>query len=553
MPDLQHSLRDFDYRHLQIVADLWGIDLTAPDTRNALPLLELEIKKTALVGEMVEALPARAAEALSWLAREGGRVTWALFKRRYGKVREMGPGRRDRERPDQNPASPAEALWYRAFLARGFFEVETGPQEFAYIPNDLLEIVSQFIPNPRSEEKEALPSSFPLGRQATPEERRHITLATDQIIDHTCTHLAGLRMGINPSLHIPQIKEEALRFFGAILSTMGIIDPAGKPDPEQTRAFLSPSRGETLLRLWLAWRSSSTHNDLRLIPGVQAEGAWENDPLLVRKKVLDLLTHIPRETWWSISSLIANIKDKHPDLQRPSGDYDSWFLKDQDTGEYLRGFEHWDQVEGVLLRYLITGPLHWLGILDLAAPDDSPQSPATAFRFSVLSTSLLTEEPPSTLKLETDSIHVRAKGEIDIAVFVPRTARYQIARFCAWKPLKQNRYYYSLTPASLEEAEKHDLQITHLLTLLQSHAEVIPPNVRKALQRWRQQGVEASMEKETVLRTRSPEMLEALQKSRAARFLREQLGPTAVIIEEGTEAKIVDVLMEMGFLVGDDD
>ena len=48
------------------------------------------------------------------------------------------------------------------------------------------------------------------------------------------------------------------------------------------------------------------------------------------------------------------------------------------SGEYLRGFEHWDEVDGRLIRYIITGPLHWLGVLDLARPEAEQE--VTAFR-----------------------------------------------------------------------------------------------------------------------------------------------------------------------------
>lgn len=554
MPNLQHSLRDFDYRHLQLVGDLWGIPVDAPDARRALPLLAREIKDPALVREVVEALPAPAAESLAWLVREGGRVSWAMFTRRCGEVREMGPGRRDRERPDLNPVSPAEVLWYRAFLARGFFDTETGPQEFAYIPDDLLEILADLFPtsgigNGPEGKDGHLPDGTVPGRPATPDEREYVIPTSDRIIDHTCTLLAGLRMGIDPRPHLPQVTEAAITFFETLLSTMEVLDPQGEPKPEAARDFLSLSRPEALLKLWQTWLTSSAHNDLRLVPGLQAEGAWENDPLRVRKEILGFLSRVPRHTWWSISGTVAHIKKTHPDFQRPSGDYDSWFLKDSNTGEYLRGFKHWDEVEGALLRYTITGPLHWLGLLDLAAPEDAPQSQPSAFRFSFLSHSLLDEELPKTLEPENASIHIRSKGEIDISALVPRTVRYQVARFCAWETLKQERYSYWLTSASLEEAEEHGLRTAHLLALLQSHAEVIPPNVLTALEGWEQRGVEASLGKETILRVTSPAMLEALQKSRGARFLREQLGPTAVVIKEGSEEKVAEILIELGFLV----
>lgn len=554
MPDLQHSLRNSDYRHLQIVGDLWGIPVDAPDARHARPLLVGEMKTPTLVGEVVETLPPPATEALAWLVREDGRVTWAMFTRRWGEVREMGPGRRDRERPDRHPTSPAEMLWYRAFLARGFFEAETGPQELAYIPDDLLEILVKISPtpgpnaNPPGEGDHSPPPA--MGRPAMPEERENPIPASDRIIDHTCTLLAGLRMGLDPRPHLPRVTEAAVIFFETLLTILGVLDRDGTPNPDRARDFLNLSRGETLLRLWQTWRDSPDHNDLRLVPGLQAEGAWENDSLRVRGKILEILSRVPRHTWWSLTGTIAHVKEKHPDFQRPSGDYDSWFLKDASTGKYLRGFKHWNQVEGALLRYTITGPLHWLGILDLAVSGDSSRGQATAFRFSALSKLLLAGKLPEALESETDPIYIRSKGEIAVSPFVPRAVRYQVARFCVWEKPKQSRYIYFLTPTSLEKAEEHGLRIAHLLTLLQSHAEAIPPNMLKALEGWEERGVEASLEKETVLRVASPAMLETIQKSRGARFLREQLGPTAVVIKEGSEEKVSEILIELGFLVG---
>ena len=66
------------------------------------------------------------------------------------------------------------------------------------------------------------------------------------------------------------------------------------------------------------------------------------------------------------------VHQQQPDFQRPAGDYDSWFLRDQQSGEFLRGFEHWDEVDGALLRYLICGPLHWLGGVDRPARQRRP-------------------------------------------------------------------------------------------------------------------------------------------------------------------------------------
>ncbi len=34
-------------------------------------------------------------------------------------------------------------LFYRGFLAKAFFDTDKGAQEFAYIPDDLLELISK--------------------------------------------------------------------------------------------------------------------------------------------------------------------------------------------------------------------------------------------------------------------------------------------------------------------------------------------------------------------------------------------------------------------------
>jgi hypothetical protein len=82
-----------------------------------------------------------------------------------------------------------------------------------------------------------------------------------------------------------------------------------------------------------------------------------------------MLSQLPQDIWWNLPSFVNAIHDIQPDFQRPAGDYDSWFIRKDNSDDFLRGFSSWDEVDGALLRFLITGPLHWLGFYDLAAPD----------------------------------------------------------------------------------------------------------------------------------------------------------------------------------------
>ncbi len=536
MPDLEHSLHGHDLGHLRIIAESWGVELDAPDVKTALPELTAQLLDTSVVTEIFAALPEEAAAALTTLKNNAGRLPWGQFTRRFGEVREIGPGRRDRQRPDQNPISAAEVLWYRALVARAFFDTPNGAEEFAYIPSDLLPLIPAGTAPQRAD---------PLGRAATAAERAHPLLAGEQIIQHTCTLLAAIRVQ-RESVPLPDHIEPFLR---SLLHAAGILTAKGNLNLEATRAHLESSPGEALHHLAHTWLTSADHNDLHLVPHLQAEGEWENDPLAARQFIIELLNDLPAETWWSTSAFIADIHQAHPDFQRPASDYDSWYLRDIRTDEFLRGFEHWYDVEGALIRYWITGPLHWLGLIDVAVPDeDTDPEEATAFRPSRWAPALLQGTAPEGIPAESASLHIRSNGKISAPVSTPRSARYQIARFCQWDDATPHEYRYHLSPDSLERARRQGLKIGHLLKLCQEHADPVPPNIIKALQRWGDHKTEIRIRDMVVLQVDSPSILKALQNSGAARFLGIPLGPTAITVKRGAEENVLAALLELGYL-----
>jgi hypothetical protein len=586
MPDLFQSLHGKDLGHLRIVAELWGMSLEQTEPRLAARELAAALLDRRLVEEIVADLPDPARAALDDLLQNGGALPWALFTRRYGMVREMGPGRRDRERPYANPASAAETLWYRAFIGRVFQDTPQGPEEFAFIPKDLLAL----LPAPRE------PKASLLGRPASQAERKHPLPAGDRVLDHACTLLAELRLGqpaqgnyplihadhppmnaevsgaeirFDPRRSAESIPGSALR---GLLEAAGLLDEAGLPLPEPTRAFLEAPRGEALAQLARAWLHSDQFNELRLLPGLRAEGEWQNDPLRARQAVLDFISSVTapgaaqgsaaesrqanaqeddrpgleNRPYWSLTAFVDAVRQQHPDFQRPGGDYDSWHLRDEAGGGFLRGFEHWDQVEGALLRFLICGPLHWLGALDLAAPE--PGAPPAAFRSSAWAPSLLSGSAPPGLESEIGQIVTRSDARLSLPRRLPRAVRYQVARFCQAEGEKDGSYRYRLTPASLERARQQGLRAAHLIALLRKHSASVPPSLTRALERWEEHGVEARIEQVLVLRLRSPELLQALRGSRAARFLGEPLSSTAVIVKPGAWEKVIAALAELGYL-----
>jgi TPP-dependent indolepyruvate ferredoxin oxidoreductase alpha subunit len=101
----------------------------------------------------------------------------------------------------------------------------------------------------------------------------------------------------------------------------------------------------------------------------------------------------------------------------------------------------------------------------------------------------------------------------------------------------------------LKKARTQGLKVGQLLSLLAKNAlSEIPPAFVRALKRWELNGTEARMEVQTILRVSQPEVLEELRKSKAGRFLGETLGPVAVIIRPGAQAKVLAALAELGLL-----
>ncbi|HNO31792.1 MAG TPA: helicase-associated domain-containing protein, partial [Anaerolineales bacterium] len=253
--------------------------------------------------------------------------------------------------------------------------------------------------------------------------------------------------------------------------------------------------------------------------------------------LVNLVNDVPTGKWWSIPAFVKAIKDKYPDYQRPAGDYDSWFIKRESDGQFLRGFAYWDLIDGALIRYVIQ-MLHRLGRVSLAVPEDGKEP--TAFL-------LLSCFPEK--KEEKGKIVISSNGKVTVSRYFSRAVRYQIARFCEWSGEKNDEFNYSVSARSLKRASEQGLKAEQLLAMLVKYTNgTVPPALVKALKRWDLHGSEARVESLLVLRVSSPEVMEEMRKSKAGKFFGEMLSPTTVIVKSGAIEKALAALAELGLL-----
>lgn len=534
MPGLSRLLNDREADLLKDLAQSWGVDI--PNDQAELKfLLRNTMSDPNSIEEMLETLPAPVKHAMDRLAATAGKMPWTSFTREFGDIRPMGAGRREREQPSHHPQSIAEILWYRGLIDRAFFDEKPEAREYAWIPDEILMQMTIIRQN----------AALPPGRLCSQKEHAQLHPASQAILDQSCTLLAALRM----SKPLEAIATSIIpnQFLINLLTEAGLLDTQKNPIVEPVRKFLEDPPGEALLHLVESWLNSSRLNDFLDTPGLMVEGSPDNHPIETRKTILDHLKRVPVGKWWNLPSFIQYFHDHLPDFQRPAGDFDSWFIRSKQTGEYLRGYEKWESMEGAFLRYMITGPLHWLGFVDLATCSSS--RPPNAFRLSAWSNNLFDSTAPQ-LPAEEGKITVRSTGRIVVPEDAPHAARYIIARFCEWEPSKQKEHIYQITARSLKAAYEQGLRVSHFFHILETNcAAPLPPAMIKAMERWEKAGTQAALQNTVILKVTQPEILDALKQSKAVRFFRAELNSTTIEVKKGFEKQVEQALFESGYLV----
>ena len=234
-----------------------------------------------------------------------------------------------------------------------------------------------------------------------------------------------------------------------------------------------------------------------------------------------------------------------PDFQRPAADYDSWYIRDAGSNDYLKGFENWDRVDGATLQTALVGPMHWLGLLDLGENEAGAMVQLTAYGRAHAEIADFPERPDA-----EEHITIDAEGLIHAPRSLSRYDRFQLARFTNWGPAS-DPFEYLLTTESLTRASGQGIQAEHIKTFLKRTAENIPDSVARMLDQWgKTGGAEALISRKTILETDTPEALDGiLNTPELRRFLRTRLGPRAVVVDEDQWGTLITELQSRGLLV----
>ncbi len=536
MPSLKKMLQAYDLDMLERISSFWGVDVSNLDQAASAEALFKAMLDQTLTAEVLASLPEAAKTSWDDVLRNPQKITWAHFIRKYGEVREFGPARREREEPELHPISIAETLWYRGLIGRAFLNLPPEPREFVFIPDELMPEIG---PN------EKLLSVLAI-QKVEAKSLKVFAPADGRMIDHLTDWLAARRMGRSLPSDVSKAWVEPESFITSMATASGLINTSGELEPDALPRFFQQERAAILAEWAASWLNSTEINDLRNMPGLIFEGNWFNDPLKPRQFIIETLRSLTPGDWYSLTALIEAVKALQPDFQRSSGEYDLWFIRKAENSQYLRGFDHWDEVDGALIRYLINGPLHWLGMTDLGRGKEKSD---TAFKLTPAFFSLLKKEKPAETARES-TIKISSDLTFTIPVGASRPLRYQIARFCDIRSLTSQETCYEITPASLKLAQKNGLKPGQLLQYLEKNLKSpLPKNLALLAEQWEKNGKVEEVTTGTLLRTHSAEVLQQLVNTpQTAKFILEQLSPTAALINPAGIKVIKGALLELGLL-----
>lgn len=565
MRKLITTLSDYDPDLLAIIANRWDVDIDDHDKRAAAETLaEHMLDPAAAAAEWARLTDEERGALQTLLGSPDHKMAEGHFSRIFGEIRQMGPGRREREKPHLNPISAAEALYFRGLIAVGFDQGKAGGQRSVYVPGDLAAVLpiheTGLALNLEDRPREVFQGEQPV----TPEA---VLPATTALVDDMTTLLALLQIKDVPADRDTLLEqvEDALQPYwlgevypartALLLSLAGSLGLAAtengvfKPIPSSVRAWLDDTRPRQVRTLAEAWRTTTAYNDLWHTPGLIPEDTgWNNDPLLARQTVLTSLETVPGEEWWPVNSLIQMVKDEDPDFQRPGADYESWYIRDADSGDYLSGFESWDRVDGGVLWFILTGPMHWLGLLDLG--DEGRYGRLTAYGRALIGQA----EWPDPAEDRTP-LAVEADGTVRVPRTLSRYERFQLARITEWRSAG-DPYIYAITAGGFHRAAQQDIPADAMIAFLRrSSGGELPASVLKLIHQWEQAGsAQARLTPTVVLQTDTPETLDTILKTpELRRYLGGTLGPRAVMVRAGQERALAQALQQHGIMAELDD
>ncbi len=296
-------------------------------------------------------------------------------------------------------------------------------------------------------------------------------------------------------------------------------------------------RTEACLQAWLSMRNWNELTSLKL-------SSFDLDLLRARSTLLEQLRLLPPHTWLSADHFLSRLNIVAPRLLFQASDTHS-------TTSHSAGWRYVNlqnsrlaKIEGAFVGGALSGPLHWLGIVDSSTDEDR----LLAFRINASGARALGMEPAS----EDESMgKARLIVQPNFRIFalgpVPEVTLARLEMFADRVKADRSAFEYALSRETVYRAQQDNLSVADILAFLEQNSSVpLPKNVLRTLQEWLAQHERIVFHRAVSLcQTAKPQLLERLWDDSTLRIhLERRLTPTVAVVRKRRLAALQEALLK---------
>ena len=555
---------------LRAIAACHGMEVEGATQEEMVQEVVLRLSTSEVIEALLEEMEPETRTGLEMLLAAGGQMPSHRFQRDPlgGELRVLGMGAMERVRPWEEPISSTERLYYLGLIYQDFGMIGQFRGQILFIPVELLALLPKVESSPVKFEVRPLEGIPPGVRKGTLSltddafailsdlQRRNVYPVKGRYLPPDALHRINERLVVREAAVALNRERDTQRLalLMHILRSLSLVKATHegllKPVTARTRKWLQVSKVRRLLALQRAWADDPTWNDLWRIPTLRPEPTgWRNDAKQARVVLLHWLGQLLPNEWYNIADFIKAIKRLDPDFQRPDGDYNSWYIRNTETGQLLRGWSQWDQVEGVLLRYFFAGPLFWLGVVDLGYLAPSDKQPF-AFRLTASGASWLGHEVELPPEPERMPLIIAANGVINVPAGADDWERLHLERLSVPIEESDEPGDYRLDKEKIIALLMEGSDIERVLRFLDRATNGDLPNqVRTMLRGWAGGYGRMVLQPWVVLEVDHPQLMRDLQRQpNLSHYFERPLGPRTVAIAPGQVQEVIAALRQAGYL-----
>lgn len=544
------------------LARIWA--LNDADTESDAETLARALLQPAVIERIVARLDSTTRRALERvLAEDDAQIAVAVLEREFGSVRshEQYPNPRAYLLALEQPPSATEKLFTLGLI----LPVQRRSGRFYRVPDELRPFMPEVAPRDRS---------MRLATAHAP--AQHVdadpfALERNIITIFALAHRGELQIvparGLNKASLVRLAKRwgqsrddlrgltyerhwRYVHFLRSVLQSAGLLRVNADQELRTTSKaleWLDLPRVERLRRLVDGWVETSW-DELDHFLGITIKGyAFGQDLAATRRDILTMLRHAPIDGWVAWDALGHEVQQTNPDFLRRDGRYDAWRLVNY-RNEPLDGYEHWQDVEGELLRSVIGTALCWLGIVDWGGePADGDTVTPTSFRLTPRGAAALgiapaPDEPPD------ERLVVQGTFEVLVPPHAAPRARFWTAVSANWQSGDEIEHF-KLTKTSVQDMIAAGTDVDYLRQVFEEESGgELPPNVAYSLREWSGQLGQLTLSSGALLRANDPLLLEQIRRDKRVQMPpHETLTPDTLLLEEGDAVALSERLRKAGY------